>query len=263
MRATCVRSGCRSGNHPDPTPYSKNRWPLEPGPGCGRGTVALAAASFAARPCSRRRADRAVGAMLRGRRCRPLRPLRLRSIAPMGSRSLRLRSRAGEERRAAGTPQIARAHARRGPRNVPQAPFAAPGLSPWRAGTLGINSPSRPPWLTSPPHSGGHAPLPRRRCKIWIPLHGIILPASRGWASRARRRSRQGPAAPLRGLSRQSPEDGTPLRGRSCRARAVPFGTLAQGAKVAAPALSDRGRSRARLGPSRGRAPSRPGCRAA
>lgn len=117
--------------------------------------------------------------MLRGRRCRPLRPLRLRSIAPMGSRSLRLRSRAGEERRAAGTPQIARAHAGRGPRNVPQAPFAAPGLSPWRAGTLGINSPSRPPWLTSPPHSGGHAPLPRRRCKIWIPLHGIILPASR------------------------------------------------------------------------------------
>ena len=108
---------------------------------------------------------------------------------------------------------------------------------------------------------GRACPLPRRRCKIWIPLHGIILPASRGWTSRARRRSRRGPAAPLRGRSRQCPEDGTPLRGRSCRARAAPCGALAQGAKAAA--LSARGRSRARLGPSRGRAPSRPGCRAA
>ena len=104
-----------------------------------------------------------------------------------------------------------------------------------------------------PPSLGGDARYGFRCTESSCPL--------RGWASRARRRSRRGPAAPLRGRSRQSPEDGTPLRGRSCRARAVPFGTLAQGAKVAA--LSARGRSRARLGPSRGRAPSRPGCRAA
>ena len=104
-----------------------------------------------------------------------------------------------------------------------------------------------------PPSLGGDARYGFRCTESSCPL--------RGWASRARRRSRRGLAAPLRGRSRQCPEDGTPLRGRSCRARAAPCGALAQGAKAAA--LSARGRSRARLGPSRGRAPSRPGCRAA
>ena len=85
---------------------------------------------------------------------RGLNPLRLRSIAPVGSRSLRLRSRPRDERSAAGAPQIARARAGLGRRNVPPAPFAGPGLSPRRAGRFGINSPPRPPRLTSPPPSG-------------------------------------------------------------------------------------------------------------
>lgn len=82
--------------------------------------------------------------------------------------------------------------------------------------------------LASPP-SVAHlaAPLGRhsvvltlRRCKIWIPLHGIILPAARGGGPR--------PSALPPGARRTAPgslpagPNGTPLRGRSCHARAVP-----------------------------------------
>lgn len=49
-----------------------------------------------------------------------------------------------------------------------------------------------------------------------------------GEASRAYRRSRRGRAEPLRGRSRQEPQNGTLLPSRSCRVRAVPSGTPAQ-----------------------------------
>ena len=171
------------------------------------------------------------------------------------------------------------AHARDEGRIAPPAPRRSPALTPAASPETCRRHLSRPPAsrhggrgrsastrlparhgsprrLTRegmPPSLGGDARYGFRCTESSCPL--------RGWASRARRRSRRGLAAPLRGRSRQCPEDGTPLRGRSCRARAAPCGALAQGAKAAA--LSARGRSRARLGPSRGRAPSRPGCRAA
>lgn len=122
-----------------------------------------------------------------------------------GLRSLRLRSCPRDLRRATGAPQISRAHAGRARRNVPPAPFAGLGLSPQRAGTLGINLPPRPLWLTSPRPSDdtqssslcGDARYGFRCTESSCPL--------RGETGRARRRFRQGPAEPLRGRSRQGP----------------------------------------------------------
>lgn len=140
-------------------------------------------------------------------------------------------------------------------RNVPPAPSVGGFLSAGVARTLGSNSPSRRTDLACPA-----TPSPGMQDMDSVTRNHLA--PTRGEASRAYRRSRQGHAEPLRGRSQQEPKNGTPLPSRSCRAQAAPPGTPAQ-RRTARRALSARGRSRAHRGTSRGRVPSRVGCRAA
>ncbi len=142
--------------------------------------------------------------MLRGRRRRPLRPLRLRSIAPKGSQSLRLRSRAGEERRAAGTPQIARAHAGRVPPKRATGTFRGPRPLATAGGNARLQL-AFPPAVAHLAVSLGRACLPPSAA-----MQDMDSVARNHLARCAGRRERpsalpSGPAEPLRGRSRQGP----------------------------------------------------------
>lgn len=125
-------------------------------------------------------------------------------------------------------------------RNVPPSPPVGGFLSAGVARTLGSNSPSRCTDLACPA-----TPSPGMQDMDSVTRNHLARCAGRRAASRSLSRGR-----------------GTPLPSRSCRAQAAPSGTPAQ-RRTARRALSARGRSRAHRGTSRGRVPSRVGCRAA